>query len=284
MSKYIITVAPPTPNGNLHLGHIAGPFLAADVFNKVMRLLKHETIFVCYSDDYQDYVVRKSLENSIDRFDWATKFADQIGATLEKTEIALDWFMKAYNNPYFKESVKFFYENACAKDNISTVNTSVPYSLEDDVYGYEAFARGTCNYCGAESDPSQCEECANSPNIEKMGELVSIISKKPMVFVEKEREFFKLGNYTDFLERLYRTSFARIELKEFVSNAIENCNLDWFIDRPDGNGIELTLHGTQKIIHTWFSGMAGYYAATQEYSESIGNSSFWREFWTSPET
>ena len=53
MSKFLVTITPPTPNGDLHLGHLAGPFLAGDVCARVLRQLGHETLLVSYSDDYQ---------------------------------------------------------------------------------------------------------------------------------------------------------------------------------------------------------------------------------------
>ena len=78
MAKYIVTIAPPTPNGDLHLGHISGPFLAADVFARVRRVRKDEVILVCYSDDYQAYVARMAVQQPRDKFELATHFAQDL--------------------------------------------------------------------------------------------------------------------------------------------------------------------------------------------------------------
>ncbi len=284
MAKYIVTIAPPTPNGNLHLGHISGPFLAADIFYRIRKLKGDEAILFCYSDDYQDYVVRKAMQTNRDRFELATHFADRIANTLIKTNIHCDWFLKAYQNQYYKDAIVYFYKLAKEKGVLGMRPFDVPYSEEDGVYGYEAFARGTCNYCGEESDPSQCEACANSPVIEKMGPLTSILSKKEMTTRQLNREYIKLGEYKNYLTQHYKENMVRSELHDFIANVLENCDLDWFIDRPEAFGIDVDVDGEQKIIHTWFSGLPGYYAASKEYAEHIGRPELHDHFWKSEDT
>ncbi len=284
MGKYIVTIAPPTPNGNLHLGHISGPFLAADIFNRIRRLKNDDVIFVCYSDDYQDYVVRKAMQQNMGRFELATHFANRIDATLKKTNIHLDWFLKAYQNDFYKDAIAFFYKMAAEKGVLASRDCEVPYSAEDNVYGYEAFARGTCNYCGEDSDPSQCEACANSPVMEKMGDLLSIFSQKKMGFETINREYLRLDHYKDYLKNHFKRNIVREELQQFVQEVISNGELDWYIDRPRAYGIDVEINGETKIIHTWFSGLAGYYAATKEYAHHIGNPGLHDEFWKSTDT
>ncbi len=284
MGKYIVTIAPPTPNGNLHLGHISGPFLAADIFNRLRRLKNDEVVFVCYSDDYQDYVVRKAMQENRERFELATHFANRIDATLKKTNIHLDWFLKSYQNEFYKEAIAFFYKSAEAKGVLARKDCEVPYSEEDKVYGYEAFGRGTCNYCGEESDASQCEACANSPVIEKMGDILSIFSKKKMGFETISREYLRLGNYRDYLTDHFKRNIVRDELKQFVDEVVSKGELDWYIDRPKAFGIDVEINGETKIIHTWFSGLPGYYAATKEYANHIGKPELHDYFWKSPDT
>lgn len=284
MAKYIVTIAPPTPNGNLHLGHISGPFLAADIFYRIRKLKNDDAILLCYSDDYQDYVMRKAMQTNRERFELATHFADRIANTLKKTNIHCDWFLKAYQNEYYKDAIVFFYKKAAEKGVLGNREFDVPFSEEDNVYGYEAFARGTCNYCGEESDPSQCEACANSPVIEKMGPLTSILSKKEMTTRKLDREYIRLGEYKEYLTNHYAQNKVRKELEGYVAEVLANCDLDWFIDRPESNGIDVEVDGAKKIIHTWFSGLAGYYGATKEYAQHIGKPELHDYFWKSEDT
>lgn len=71
MSKYIVTIAPPMPNGDLHIGHLFGPYLAGDICTRVLRQQDHDVLLLCYSDDYQSYLLRKAREESMDLRDIA---------------------------------------------------------------------------------------------------------------------------------------------------------------------------------------------------------------------
>lgn len=286
MAKYIVTIAPPTPNGNLHLGHISGPFLAADIFYRIRKLKGDDAILLCYSDDYQDYVVRKAMQTERERFELATHFADRIDNTLKKTNIHCDWFMKAYQNQYYKDAIVFFYEQAKNKGVLGKRLFDVPYSEEDKVYGYEAFARGTCNFCGEESDPSQCEACANAPVIEKMGVITSIFSKKPMTTRSLEREYLRLGEYKQYLTERYAENPVRKELQGWIADTLSSADedLEWFIDRPEAFGIDVTVDGEEKIIHTWFSGLPGYYGATKEWAAQKGDPGLHDHYWKDKDT
>ncbi len=284
MSKYIVTITPPTPNGNLHLGHIAGPFLAADVLARGLRQQGHEVVFLCYSDDYQSYVLRKAIELSTERFKLAATFAAEIEPTLKLAGISLDWFLKAYNNPYFSDAVTFFYEQAHASGAIKTRVDMVPYDPEHNVYGYEAFGRGTCNFCGHESDASQCEHCAQAPDLHKMGPIRGTTFGGVMDWKEMPREFLQLHRYKNRLLDHYRSIPLRSYLRNFIEAVFAREDLDWPIDRPGECGIEIRTASHSNVIHTWFSGIAGYLAAFTEWADRIGKPRLVKEFWYDQET
>ncbi|MEZ5839496.1 MAG: class I tRNA ligase family protein, partial [Hyphomicrobiales bacterium] len=71
MSRYIVTITPPTPNGDLHLGHLSGPFLGADVCRRALAGAGHDVLFVSYADDYQSYVPRKTEALERDAFEYS---------------------------------------------------------------------------------------------------------------------------------------------------------------------------------------------------------------------
>ncbi|HTI09027.1 MAG TPA: class I tRNA ligase family protein [Puia sp.] len=284
MSKLIVTITPPTPNGNLHLGHISGPFLGADVFARLHRLRGHEVLFVCYSDDYQSYVDRKARELGRDRYELAGYNAHEIEKTMALAGISVDWFLKAYRNRYFKDAVSMFYAQAHRKGAIIRKMDSVPFSEEDQVYGYEAFGRGTCNYCGHESDASQCEHCARYPTLSKMGDLFSVLSRKKMGWRNVSREFLNLDLYRDYLLEYYAAIPLRPYLRDFITETLQDPHLQWPIDRPGECGIDIGINGNANRIHTWFSGIAGYLAACREYAAEKGKPHLVEDFWYSSQT
>ena len=284
MGKYIVTIAPPTPNGNLHLGHISGPFLAADVFARFRRMMNDDVLFVSYSDDYQDYVALKALQINQNKFELATHFGNKIEETLIAIDIDLDMFLKSYQSEHYLDAIRMLYQGAVKNGTIQSIKIAVPYSEEDQQFGYEAFARGTCNYCGAQSDASQCESCANSPVLEKMQNVVSYLTNKPVQFVEKDREYLELEKYKDFLIQLYSENEVRDHLKIFINHVLNGNELNWYIDRPGGHGIDLEIDNNPKTIHTWFSGIAGYQAASKEYWEEKKQPERHFDFWKNQST
>ncbi|MGB3466513.1 MAG: class I tRNA ligase family protein [Cyclobacteriaceae bacterium] len=265
MTKYIVTIAPPTPNGDLHLGHIAGPFLAADIFARIRRLNKDEVFFTSYSDDYQDYVARKAVELGKEKFELARHFSQRMRDTFKKAEINLDCFLISYESEDYKAAIAMCYKGAKTLGTIGERIADVPYDEQNKEFGYEAFARGTCNVCGVESDASQCEGCAHSPQPDKMGVMKSVLSMEPMETVKKNREFLDIARYREFLRELYQDNPIRDELRDFISQVLESDNLEWYIDRPGGHGIDLEIGQEEKTIHTWFSGLAGYFAGSKDY-------------------
>ncbi len=142
MSKYIVTITPPTPNGDLHIGHIAGPFLSADVFTRIQRQRGHECVLLSYSDDYQSYMQRKGIETGIEPSVLAQSNTEKIKRSLAAMKISVDNWMSPYNNPFFKDAVQELFDSAHERGAIAFHDSSEPYCASCNVWGYEAFGRG----------------------------------------------------------------------------------------------------------------------------------------------
>ncbi|HSK42247.1 MAG TPA: class I tRNA ligase family protein, partial [Arenibaculum sp.] len=267
MSRLIVTIAPPTPNGDLHLGHIAGPYMAADVYARVQRQKGHDVLFVSYSDDYQSYLQRKGRELGIEPFALGLRNGAMIHETLGMLDIRPDWWMQSGHNPHFRDAVRMFYEGAAARGAIGTRMHRMAYFPAFDVWGYEAYARGACNHCGTSSDASQCEHCAHAPDINRMDGLSCTLGASPLEWREVERDYLKVGMYREFLRDLYGRHPLRPNLRAFVDEvlALPDEDLEWYTTRPHECGVTIPTSGGDRVVHTWFSGIAGYYAASREY-------------------
>lgn len=290
MKRLIVTIAPPTPNGDLHLGHIAGPYMAADIYARVQRQKGHDVLFVSYSDDYQSYLHRKGRELDVEPFALGLRNGQMIHETLGMLDIRPDWWMQSGHNPHFRDAVRMFYEGAVARGAIGTRKHAMAYFPAFGVWGYEAYARGACNYCGAPSDASQCENCAHSPEINKMEGLHCTLGASPLEWHEVERDYLKVGMYREFLRELYGRHPLRPNLRAFIDEvlALPDEDLDWYTTRPHECGVTIPAPGTaggdDRIVHTWFSGVAGYYAASREYMASRGDAALADAYWKDPST
>ncbi|QQQ52815.1 methionine--tRNA ligase [Pseudomonas syringae] len=279
MSKFIVTITPPTPNGDLHIGHIAGPFLAADVFTRVQRQRGHECVLVSYSDDYQSYMLRKGLEQCVDPVELAKRNSDRIEASLAAINIKPDNWMRPHDNPWFAEAVGEVFGALRDAGAIECRDSSEPYCSDCDVWGYEAFARGNCNYCGAESDASQCENCAQAPDAELMTDLRCKLCGQPSQWKNVHRAFLKLAGFKPQLrDRLLGQSWRK-PLDSWLRDSLEHLH-DWGVTRPGDGGLDLQADGSCRV-HTWFMGLAGYMAAFREYADRVGRPELFRQYWQS---
>ncbi|RMO94866.1 Methionyl-tRNA synthetase [Pseudomonas syringae pv. philadelphi] len=279
MTKFIVTITPPTPNGDLHIGHIAGPFLAADVFTRVQRQRGHECVLVSYSDDYQSYMLRKGRELDVDPMALARCNSDRIEASLAAINVQPDHWMRPYNNRWFTEAVGEVFNALREAGSIEFRDASEPYCPDCEVWGYEAFARGHCNYCGAESDASQCENCAQAPDAERMTGLHCKLCKQPSQWKTAHRAFLKLATFKPLLgERLLGHQWRK-PLNAWLRDTLEHVH-DWGVTRPGDGGLDLQADGSCRV-HTWFMGLAGYMAAFREYADKVGRPELFRQYWQS---
>ena len=251
MAYQIVTIAPPTPNGDLHLGHIAGPYQAADVYTRTQRLLGNHVVLLCYSDDYQSYLARKARELGVERFALARENGNKISETLKRMDIALDWFHQTGHNEHFRRSVALFYRAAREGGVIYGKREDIPYFPAFDVWGYEAFGRGTCTHCSTPSDASQCEHCAYPPTLAAMRDIRCTLGESAVEWRPIEREFLRLNDFRGYLRTLYNGKPLRPYLREYIEQSLALPDLDWAITRPYEYGIDLDEPGRPNV-HTWF--------------------------------
>lgn len=145
--------------------------------------------------------------------------------------------------------------------------------------GLEAFARGLCNYCGAQSDASQCENCAQAPDAELMTELRCKLCSQPVQWRSAHRAFLKLAVFKPALRDSLLNRKWRKPLDSWLADTLEHLH-DWGVTRPGDAGLDLG-DGDSCRVHTWFMGLAGYMAAFREYAERRGEPLLFQEYWQS---
>ena len=290
MAKIIVTAAPPTSNGDLHLGHIAGPYLGADVFARVRRQLGDTVLCVSYSDDFQSYVQRKAFEQTGEAdnlnersLQIAKSYGLRMSQSLKSAGIDYNIFMHSSASNNLITALSKFFSAAEQNNLLFKMSSDVPHSAIHDVWGYEAFARGTCPNCGASTDTSQCESCAFPPDITEMKNIKFALDNSRMELVEVEQIFLAVEAKKDFLSAQFSKMNCRPPLQDFGERLLNSSLKSWAISRPGDWGPELPEHPGSSL-HTWFAGIAGYLAASMDWAEQTGVPDAWREYWESDDT
>lgn len=279
MSRYLVTITPPTPNGDLHLGHISGPFLAADVFKKAKVLGGHEVLLVSYSDDHQSYMARKAREQDQEALALARDNAALIEKSMQAMRIDCDFFMRSGNNGFFAASVQRFLDAAAQRGLLCETEVPVPFDDELGTLGYEAYARGRCSDCGYSTDLSQCENCACTPDPYRTADLHSPITKRPLPSRPMQRLALDIDKIIPALIDHYAQHPPGRQLAGFLLDHTARGGQKWCFDRNGDAGIPVLYQGRTVVVSTWFAGIAGYHAALREYAYRVGDMSLLEAFW-----
>ncbi|MEZ5841968.1 MAG: class I tRNA ligase family protein, partial [Hyphomicrobiales bacterium] len=200
--------------------------------------------------------------------------------SLEAVDINLDHFMRAYESEAFAASATH-YLNAVSAD-VERRPAPVHHCPACGKWGYEAFGRGKCNWCGSSSDASQCEHCARKPIAELMTDMTCIACGSPMELVDVDCHVWTLGRHYPAVAKAHAGQPIRQCLADFLKDSLADTSDNWIITRPGDAGLSLAASDGLPL-HTWFMGLSGYRAAVVEYLAAHPERGSFADWW-GPET
>jgi methionyl-tRNA synthetase len=282
--KILVTAALPYANGPIHLGHLAGAYLPADIYVRFQRLKGSDIIFICGSDEHGVPITitadkeKVKPQAIIDRFHEINKLSfEKFGMSFDiysRTSLSIhhqtakDFFVEYYNRGLFKEkkTMQFFDE---------TANMFLP----------DRYVEGTCPNCGNENARSdECENCGALYEPSALKKPISKISGKSPVLKETSHWFFPLGKYQKELELYISEMNEKFGWKD---NVLQYCK-GWFKDglqdravtRDLDWGVAVPINGVNnKVLYVWFEAVLGYISATKELFKLRGEEDLWKEYW-----
>ncbi|WP_328621049.1 methionine--tRNA ligase [Streptomyces sp. NBC_00354] len=289
MTSYVVTSAPPNPNGDLHLGHLSGPFLGADVLTRHLRQRGHDVRYVGYSDEHSCYVPRRAAEIGSTAYPTAKLFGDRMEETLSLGAMHHDWFTRPLTDATHTEFVQRFFLELWESGALEVQELPVFHCAPCDRYLYEAEVRGECQFCAEPSDGVYCEACGLPQDPAGLAAPRCTACWNAPETKTMRRIVFPLERYRERLEAYYADAQAKAEwrprLISYLDGLFERALPDTAISREADYGIPVPLPGWEgHILDTWFSGIWGYVAGTARVAEANGDRSEWERLWTGPET
>lgn len=286
---YIVTSAPPNPNGDLHLGHLSGPFLGADVLSRHLRQRGHEVSYVGYSDEHSCYVPRRGAELGATAHETAFAFGNRIEETLSLGAMHHDWFTRPLTDATHTEIVQRFFTSLWEQDKLTVHELPVFYCTGCERHLYEAEVRGECQFCGDPSDGIYCEACGlpqdpaglAAPRCTACWDVPTVRTLERICLpLEQYR-----GRLLDYYRRAQSGAEWRPRLRSYLDALMARELPLTPISRMADYGIPVPLpEWDGHILDTWFSGIFGYLAATACLAEAQGRPQRWERQWTDPET
>jgi len=287
--RTLVTAALPYANGPIHLGHLAGAYLPADIFVRFKRLKGEDIIFICGSDEHgvpititaeQEGVSPKVI---IDRYhEMNRKAFEDFGISFDNYSrtslplhhnIAQEFFLKYYQNNILKQKKEMQYYDEKAK-----------------MFLPDRYLVGTCPQCKSEdARGDQCENCGSYLNPTDLINPKSRVTGETPVLKETIHWYFPLGDYQKRLEKYITEKDAQEGWKENVLNYCRSWFKEGLQDRAVTRdldwGVKVPIEGFEnKVLYVWFEAVLGYISSTKEWAEKKGSPEEWRKYWQDSET
>lgn len=285
--RILVTAALPYANGVIHLGHLAGCYLPADMYVRYQRLQKREVLFICGSDEHGVAITisadkdKTTPKEIIDRYHALNKEA------FERFGMSFDNYSRT-SLPVHHETSREFFLDLLKKGFLVTKEEEQFFDADAGMFLPDRYVEGTCPYCGNDkARGDQCDNCGKYYNQLELKNPVSLISGKMPTVKKTKHWYFKLGSFQQQLERYVASHAAewkenvlqqtRSWLKEGLQDRAVTRDLTW--------GIPVPLEEAEgKVIYVWLEAVLGYISSTKEWAQRIGQPDRWKEYWQDQST
>jgi methionyl-tRNA synthetase len=284
--RYTITAALPYTNGPVHIGHLAGVYIPADIYARFQRMQEKDVAFVCGSDEHGVPITLKAKKEGITPQQVVDKYHEIIKKSFLDFGITFDNYSRTTAKIHHDTASDFFkklYEDGKFIEEV----TEQLYDAEADQFLADRFVIGTCPKCGnEESYGDQCESCGTSHNATDLINPKSAITGAVPSLKETRHWFLPLDQYEPWLKEW----IVEGHKKDWKTNVYGQCK-SWIDDglRPRAVtrdldwGIPVPVEGADgKVLYVWFDAPIGYISATKEWAANLGKD--WEPYWKDEET
>ncbi|MBZ0327914.1 MAG: methionine--tRNA ligase [Altibacter sp.] len=286
IKRYTITAALPYTNGPVHIGHLAGVYVPADIYARYQRLQGKDIVFVCGSDEHGVPITIKAKKEGITPQQVVDKYHAIIKQSFEDFGISFDNYSRTSAEIHHKTASHFF-ENLYNDNKFIEEVTEQFYDEAAGQFLADRFIVGTCPKCGfEESYGDQCENCGTSHNATDLINPKSAITGAIPTLKETKHWFLPLDQYEAWLKEW----IIKGHKKDWKTNVYGQCK-SWIDDglRPRAVtrdldwGIPVPVKGAEgKVLYVWFDAPIGYISATKEWAIREGKD--WRPYWRDEST
>ena len=279
--RIFIGVAWPYANGPLHLGHIAGAYLPADIFARYHRTKGNEVLMVSGSDQHGTPITVRAEQEGKKPQEVVTRYHQEFLASWEKLGISFDLFTNTSTANHARV-VHDFFRTLQQKGYIYQDSMLLPYCPSCQRYLPDRYVEGTCPHCGfAGARGDQCDQCGKPLNPEELvGPRCRLCGSTPR-FQASQHFFLRLSSFRDrLLTWVRQQTHWRQNVLNFTLRFLEEGLKDRAITRDIDWGVTIPQPGFEKKrIYVWFEAVIGYLSASQEWSGLKGDEQAWRPFW-----
>jgi methionyl-tRNA synthetase len=257
-TQLLVFSTPPTPNGDLHCGHLSGPYIAADTLVRAQRLRGGVAWHVTGRDDHQTYVDKMARIEGRTPGQVADNYADALQSTLDTYAIPRDGFIVPTRDGDYAAFVQSGIDRLIAGGWIERELGPAAFDAKG-AYLHEAFISGTCPHCGESSDGNACEACGRPNMCTDLGQATAFGSDLPPVIGTSTRLTFRLSRLQAVLEETVKSSDMSARTMAMSLAILEDGLPDIPITHPSSWGLPVSGCGvTDQTLYVWFEMAFGY--------------------------
>ncbi|WP_411893838.1 methionine--tRNA ligase [Winogradskyella sp. A2] len=284
--RYTVTAALPYTNGPIHIGHLAGVYVPADIYSRYLRLTGNDVAFICGSDEHGVPITIKAKKEGVSPQDIVDKYHAIIKRSFEDFGISFDNYSRTSAKIHHDTASEFFKTLYNKNEFVEEVSEQL-YDAEANQFLADRFVTGTCPKCGnEEAYGDQCENCGSSLNATDLINPKSAITGNVPTLKETKHWFLPLNKHEDFLRDWILKGHKKDwkpnvygQVKSWVDDGLRpravTRDLDW--------GIPVPVEGGEgKVLYVWFDAPIGYISSTKEWAERVGKN--WEDYWKNKDT
>ena len=283
---FTITAALPYANGPIHIGHLSGVYIPADIYARYKRLTNNDVAFICGSDEHGVAISLASKKASITPKELIDKYDKIIKSSFQEFGILFDNYSRTSKKIHHETSLKLF-EDLKEKNLFSIIKSEQFFDVEENQFLADRYISGVCPFCNYEDAfGDQCEKCGSTLSPEELKNPRSTISNSTPILKQTKHYFIKLNEFEEFIRNWitvenkdkWKTNVVG-QVKSWLDNGLKpravTRDLDWGIpvkvDNEDG-----------KVLYVWFEAPIGYISSTIEWAKK--NNKDWEKYWKNPDT
>jgi methionyl-tRNA synthetase len=283
--RYTITSALPYANGPIHIGHLAGVYIPADIYVRYLRSKGRDVVFVCGSDEHGvPITIRAKKENKTPQ-----EVADYYNTMIKKSfadfGISFDIYSRTSNETHHKTASDFF-TRLNEKSSLRVIESEQYYDDEQHEFLADRYIQGTCPRCGhPDAYGDQCENCGSTLSPAELLQPRSMLSGSKPVLRKTKHWYLPLDQYEPWLRQ-----WILNDHKEWKPNVYGQCK-SWIdqglqpraVTRDLNWGVPVPVEGAEgKVLYVWFDAPIGYISATKDWAAETGKD--WELYWKDKET
>lgn len=286
MSRYTITTALPYANGPLHIGHLAGVYIPADVYARFLRRNDHDVILIGGSDEHGIPITIRAKKEGVSPQDVVDRYHELMKQTFTELGISYDNYSRTTAPIHIKTAQEFFL-NLYEDGKFIEEETEQYFDEKANEFLADRYIVGTCPKCGnTNAYGDQCEKCGSTLSPDELINPHSMLSGEKPILKKTKHWYLPLNEYQEFISDWILKGHKKDwkpnvygQVKSWLEEGLKpramTRDLDW--------GVPVPLEGEKgKVLYVWFDAPIGYISSTKEWAERTGKD--WKPYWQDKET